>query len=166
MSKRDEKSESEIVARQLADLFPKMMMQMVRLGDGLPRLAAALTPQQLRVLSTLDLAGKRLRMSELSRQLRVSQSTVTDASKRLLKMGYLVRERSVEDDRVVWLSLSEAGRSVVRDLKQGRYKLFQKVCEKLTAQQRSKFLQSHQFIFEVYSDLRLEEKKPIHPHSN
>lgn len=143
---------SETVARKLAEIFPKMMMQMVRLGDGLPKSAALLTPQQLRVLSTLDLAGKAMRMSDLAAQIGVTQSTLSDASKRLLKMGYVVRERSTQDDRVVTLSLSANGRAVTRDLRQGRYKLFQKVCEKLTPEDRRRLLQSHQFILDVYSD--------------
>ena len=142
---------AEVVARALAEIFPRMMMKMVKLGDGLPRSVGSMTPQQLRVLTALDMAGRPLRMSELSEALGVTQGTVTDVTKRLIKLRYLLRERLKEDDRVVCLSLSVQGRAVVRELHQQRYKLFLKVCEDLDPGTRRKFLESHQVILEIYS---------------
>ena len=143
----------EGVTEQLAELLPLMMMQMVRLGDGLPRSAAELTPQQLRVITALNYAATSLRMTELATRLGVTQGTATDASKRLLKMGYLIRERSSEDDRVVNISLSQKGRNVARDLRQARIEVFEKICAKLSPADRQKLLQSHQLIFDTYKSL-------------
>ncbi len=144
-----------LVALQLAELLPRMMMQMVRLGDSLPRSATGLTPQQLRMLTALDFAGAPMRMSDLSGQLGVGQSTVTDTSKRLIKMGLVERERCSDDDRVVFLSLSTKGRTIARDLKQARLKVFEKICEKLGAEDCQKLLESHKFILEKYERLVL-----------
>lgn len=128
-------------------------MKMVRMGDGLPRSVGSMTPQQLRVLAALDMAGKPLRMSELSEALGVTQGTVTEVTKRLIKLDYLLRERLKKDDRVVCLSLSAQGRAVIRELHQQRYKLFLRVCEGLDPVTRRKFLESHQVILEIYTSI-------------
>jgi DNA-binding MarR family transcriptional regulator len=140
------------ISAQLAELLPQMMMQMVRLGDSLPHSAAELTPQQLRVITALD-AAKTLRMTALAAELGITQSTLTDASKRLIKMGYLLRERSANDDRVVHISLSAKGRNVAGDLKQARLVVFKKICEKLGTENSVKLLHSHRLIYETYKSL-------------
>lgn len=153
MSKNQKKS--ELVALQLAEILPRMMMQMVRLGDSLPQSATNLTPQQLRMLTALDFAGMPMRMIDLSEQLGVGQSTVTNTSKRLIKMGLIERERSKDDDRVVFLSLSTKGKVIVRDLKQARFNVFEKICKNLEPEDCQKLLESHKFILEKYERLVL-----------
>ena len=138
---------------ELADLLPRLMMQMVRLGDSLPSSAAELTPQQLRVMTALDFAPVALRMSGLAAELGVTQSTVTDTVKRLLKSGYLLRERSEDDDRVVHISLSPKGKAVARDLKQARLQAFKKICAKLGPNVSQRLLQGHQLIYDTYKSL-------------
>lgn len=153
MSKNQKKS--ELVALQLAEILPRMMMQMVRLGDSLPQSATMLTPQQLRMLTALDFAGVPMRMTDLSEQLGVGQSTVTITSKRLIKMGFIERERCRDDDRVVFLSLSTKGKVIVRDLKQARFNVFEKICKNLAPEDCQKLLESHKFILEKYERLVL-----------
>jgi DNA-binding MarR family transcriptional regulator len=145
------------ITEQLAELLPQMMMQMVRLGDALPPSAADLTPQQLRVITALHHSPSALRMTELAVQLGVTQSTVTDTAKRLISMGYLIRERSSEDDRVVHISLSPKGDVVAADLKQARLEVFERICAKLTPTERKKLLESHQLIFDTYRSLSMEQ---------
>ncbi len=49
-------------------------------------------------------------MSTIAKSLSVTVGTLTIAMNSLVKKGYVVRERGVEDRRVVYISLSEKGR--------------------------------------------------------
>ena len=53
-----------------------------------------------------------LPMGELCRRLRLDSGTLTPVLKKLEAMGYLSRHRSEEDERVVTLRLTEAGREL------------------------------------------------------
>jgi len=48
-------------------------------------------------------------MSDTARDLRITSGTLTTAVDNLIKKGYVVRERSVEDRRVVKIRLTEKG---------------------------------------------------------
>lgn len=49
-------------------------------------------------------------MSSIAKELSVTVGTLTIAMNSLVKKGYVIRERSQEDRRVVFISLSEKGR--------------------------------------------------------
>ncbi len=49
-------------------------------------------------------------MSTIAKSLSVTVGTLTIAMNSLVKKGYVIRERGVEDRRVVYISLSEKGR--------------------------------------------------------
>jgi hypothetical protein len=75
---------------------------------------------------------------------------------------HLFRERFLEDDRVVNLSLSPKGKSVARDLNQMRIRVFGKICGKLEPEDCVRLLESHQFIFDTYKNLSIgKEGAPI-----
>ncbi|MGB1109908.1 MAG: MarR family winged helix-turn-helix transcriptional regulator [Gammaproteobacteria bacterium] len=72
-----------------------------------------LTGPQAMVLKEVVGAG-RLVAGELARRISLSQATVTDIVKRMEGRGFLVRERSPEDRRKVFISATEQGREAVR----------------------------------------------------
>jgi len=53
-------------------------------------------------------------MSTVAKQLKVTVGTLTIAINNLVKKGYVCRERSEEDRRVVLISLTELGKSAYR----------------------------------------------------
>ena len=53
-------------------------------------------------------------MSTVAKKMSVTVGTLTTAINNLVKKGYVLRERGREDRRVVYISLSEKGRSVYR----------------------------------------------------
>jgi DNA-binding MarR family transcriptional regulator len=144
-------------AEELAGIFERMMQQLTLLGHTLPTSATSLTPQQLRVLFTLDFLGEPTPMSKLSAQLGVTAGTLTKVAGGLVEKKYLGRKRSEEDDRVVKLSLTKEGRGMVERIKNYRRHFFGEICSGLSATERRRLIESHRHIFETYR--RIVQKK-------
>ena len=143
---------AEKVALALTDIFPRVMVNMSRLG-GSQCNSAPLTSPQMRVVFALDMKKEPMRMSALAEALGVTQSTGTDVTKRLVKLGYLKKERLAGDERVVCVSLSERGRKAVEELRGEKYRQFLKICEALPEAEQKTLLKSHQLILEIYSKM-------------
>jgi DNA-binding MarR family transcriptional regulator len=141
---------------KLAEAFERMMQQLLLLGHTLPESAVLFTPQQLKVLFTLDFLSDPTPMSKVSAQLGVTPSTLTKVAGGLVGMGCLQRQRSPEDDRVVNVSLTARGRQLVADIRGYRRGFFRRVCARLTAAECRKLIESHRYIYETYRGV-LEE---------
>ncbi len=57
-------------------------------------------------------AGRKTRVSDLGRRLRLDSGTLTPLLKRLAERGLLLRQRSAEDERVVTLTLTAEGEAL------------------------------------------------------
>ena len=68
----------------------------------------------------------RVTVSRVAEDLCVSLSAITALVDRLCRAGLMVRQRSEEDRRVVWLELTEEGRAVVYDCMQARRRVIQR----------------------------------------
>jgi DNA-binding MarR family transcriptional regulator len=144
-------TDAESVAAALTDIFPRVMINMSRLGGSQSCSALTLTAPQLRALLAVDLAKKNIRMSALAEALGVTQSTATDVTKRLVRLGYLTKERLAGDERVVCVGLSGHGKKAIKELRGEKYRQFLKICEALQNDERVRLLKSHQLILEIYS---------------
>ena len=151
-------AEEGVSAEELAGIFERMMQQLTLLGHTLPTSATSLTPQQLKILFTLDFLGEATPMSKLSGQLGVTAGTLTKVAGGLVEKKYLDRKRSEDDDRVVKLSLTQEGRGMVEHIKKYRRSFFGEVCSGLSAAERRRLIESHRHIFETYRRI-VEQKK-------
>lgn len=142
----------------LAGMFEQMMQQLTLLGHTLPKSAGALTPSQLKILFTLDFLGVPTPMSRLSAKLAVTPGTLTRVASGLRRKGYLERQRSAEDDRVVNLSLTNRGRRAVDRIKQYRQEFFADLCDTLSHADCQRLIDSHRHILETYRRILQEEK--------
>lgn len=70
----------------------------------------SVTLPQFDVLSELERAGRQMTMSELSRELMVSNGNVTGVIDRLEKNGFVTRTRAEHDRRVQYIQLTPKGR--------------------------------------------------------
>lgn len=145
----------------LADLFEQMMLLLVLLGHECAGSESSLTPQQLKLLFVLNFAAEPLAMSEVSQRLGVSPATLTGAAKRLIHAGLLQRERSSQDDRIVKLSLSRAGKKVVGDIREHRRAFFSRIYHSLDIKSRRTLIESHRFIYDTYRRI-LQARKEKH----
>ncbi len=76
---------------------------------------ANLTSPQLTVIKILETFGD-LSLTELSERIRAQNSTVTGIIDRMEREDLVVRERSKEDRRVVYIRLSEKGARLARQI--------------------------------------------------
>ena len=144
-------SDAKTIAAALADIFPRMMVSLARLGGSRSSHALPLTAPQLKALFAIHVRGKAMQMSELAEALGVTQSTATDVTKRLVRLGYLTRKRLTGDKRVVCVSFSAKGRKIVREMQSEKFHQFLKICEALPKAGREQLLKSHQLILDIYS---------------
>lgn len=84
-----------------------------RINDALKE-ASSLTLDDYEVLVQLsNTTGQRMRMSDLSRELRHSQSRATQRVDRLVERDLVIREKSETDARVTYACLTEHGRQAM-----------------------------------------------------
>lgn len=93
---------------------------------------ADLTGPQLTVVKMLEQIGD-LSLSELSERIRAQNSTVTGIIDRMEREGLVVRERSKEDRRVVYIRLTPKGRRLAEEIPVEPMEIFRSALETLTA---------------------------------
>ncbi|TCP58222.1 DNA-binding MarR family transcriptional regulator [Tumebacillus sp. BK434] len=107
------------VEEQLLRLFRKLS------AEYRHELNRDLSGPQVQVLEALDRNGP-LKVSDLAERLYVTVGAITLLADRLNKGGYLTRERSEKDRRVVMLAITEPGRELLDQAKVIRKRLFTK----------------------------------------
>ena len=80
------------------------------------RTTFSVTLPQFDVLSELERSGKKMTMSELSRELMVSNGNVTGVIDRLEKSGFVTRTRAEHDRRIQYIELTPKGCSEFNDM--------------------------------------------------
>ncbi len=144
-TKTTKKSASE--AKQLAELSPQLLQHLLRLNSWVPE--GDITPQQFKVLQSLALSGKAMTMSEISRSLGLGQSTLSETVKRLVTAGYVTRQRSPEDDRVVSVAPTRKGRLAIKQARARLHAAYRKLGDTMDSETTRKFVESHRFLVEV-----------------
>lgn len=82
--------------------------------------AVGLTLPQASVLFSLEAHAGRATMSDLARMSQLAPATMTGIVDRIIAAGWVERERNLEDRRVVWVRLTEAGRDKIREIHEQR----------------------------------------------
>ena len=108
VSPRDVSRSKEAIRTWLRILSCEMLIEQ-RLRS-LFRSNFSVTLPQFDVLSELERAGEKMTMSELSRELMVSNGNVTGVIDRLEKSGFVTRTRAEHDRRVQYIELTAKGR--------------------------------------------------------
>jgi DNA-binding MarR family transcriptional regulator len=89
-----------------------------------------ITATQLNVLKLLETVGD-LSLSELSKQMAATNSTVTGIIDRMVAAGLVTREQSSEDRRVWKISLTADGRGIARKIDVAPWEVLQRALLKL-----------------------------------
>jgi len=153
------KGSSHADARRLAEIFPRMMGALSQLTHAEEMIHKHLTASQLKVLSILGMADGPKRMSELAKDLGITQASLTETAKKLHAQGYISRQRKADDDRVVHVSLTPQGHEQVLDIERKVYGFFQLVCDGLNPKDRKNLVASHEFIYKTYMDAVLRPER-------
>jgi DNA-binding MarR family transcriptional regulator len=118
-------------AKNAGDLFMKVVRDLLYVDDS----TSDLPLRQLRVCTAL-LDGPRS-MSQLSRELRVSLSAMTQIADRLERAGLAARLTSLDDRRVRCLQLTPRGLRAMRTRQDARASRLADVFSRLTPPQRA-----------------------------
>lgn len=112
-----------------------------RLGHELSSvLAEGMSPAQFLVMRLLGQSGG-MKVSEVSDFLGVTLSAVTSLSDRLASVGLVTRERDEGDRRMVWLRLTEAGRTKLAELEAKRMDLVKRYLGRLPEEDMDRLLE-------------------------
>jgi MarR family transcriptional regulator, organic hydroperoxide resistance regulator len=98
-----------------------------------------ITATQLNVLKLLQTVGD-LSLSELSKQLAATNSTITGIIDRMVAAGHVAREQSTEDRRVWMIRLTPEGRSIARRVDVAPWDILQRSLVKLPASETDQLI--------------------------
>ena len=90
-----------------------------------------LTIPQLKSLFYVSGHGK-VNPSALASGIRVTPANVTGIVERLVEQGLLIRTADADDRRVSWLAVTDKGKTLINDLREGRVQEMRRVLDELT----------------------------------
>ena len=93
-----------------------------------------ITNNDMHVIDAIGI-GNPKNMSTIAKELSVTVGTLTIAINSLVKKGYVTRQRSNEDRRVVYISLSDKGRKAYKHHADFHRKMSQGIMEELNEQE-------------------------------
>lgn len=131
MSTRSVSPEIKSDVDQVLEAIIYLYTESRRLTKQLAR-RADLTGPQLTVVKLLEQIGD-LSLSELSEKIRAQNSTVTGIIDRMERENLVVRERSKEDRRVVYIRLTPKGRRLAEEIPVEPMEVFRGALESLSA---------------------------------
>jgi DNA-binding MarR family transcriptional regulator len=102
---------NEAAVKQLLELYPRIYFACHTRHVRDPKSARTLSAHQVSILDHLD-EREPLALLELAKHLGVTASTMSLHIERLVKQGYVLRERDAKDARRLRLRLSQAGARV------------------------------------------------------
>jgi len=98
-----------------------------------------ITATQLNVLKLLEVVGK-LSLSELSRRMAATNSTVTGIIDRMVAAGLVTREQSAEDRRVWIIAMTGTGRTLSRKIEVAPWDLLRQALVDLPADELDRLI--------------------------
>ncbi len=100
-----------------------------------------ITSNDMHVIQVIGI-GEPKNMSTIARELSVTVGTLTIAMNSLVKKGYVIRERSQEDRRVVYISLSEKGREAYAHHERFHQQMIHEILDGLNPEETEVLLKS------------------------
>lgn len=100
-----------------------------------------ITNNDMHVIEAIGI-GLPKNMTSIAKELSVTVGTLTIAMNSLVKKGYVIRERGLEDRRVVYISLSEKGRRAYEHHAQFHRELIEAVKKDLDADEMRRLIEA------------------------
>ncbi|MBU5210717.1 MarR family winged helix-turn-helix transcriptional regulator [Heyndrickxia oleronia] len=104
--------------------------------------------QSIRILQMVQ-KKKNMMIRDIANELMISHNTASEHVKKLVRNGWLYKERSENDQRKVFLHLTDIGSSIVKkhtELDDNKLRI---VLSKLTATERAKVIEGFKLLSEV-----------------
>ncbi|MCR4443307.1 MAG: MarR family transcriptional regulator [Peptococcaceae bacterium] len=113
----------------------------------------AMSKQELFTLLLVERHGEII-MSQIAGHVNIPMSTATGIVDRLVKKGFLVRERSDSDRRIVVIRLTGKGKELINTIKQKGNEYMQMIKEGLTEEEQEFLLRIFIKIFDIINKNR------------
>jgi DNA-binding MarR family transcriptional regulator len=117
-----------------------------------------LTIPQLKSLFYISRHG-RVNPSGLASGIRVTPANVTGILDRLVEQGLLTRTPDPNDRRISWLTVTDKGKTLINDLREGRAQEMRRTLDKLTEEELSSV--AHGFELVAAAAEASERKEPF-----
>jgi DNA-binding MarR family transcriptional regulator len=78
---------------------------------------------------------RKVKPSALASGIRVTPANVTGIVDRLVQHGLLIRSADANDRRVSWLTLTDKGKTLINDLREGRAQEMRRILDRLTEEE-------------------------------
>ena len=118
---------------------------------------AEITQEQYWLMRRLHCHGTQS-ISELADALSITGSSATTACKRLEKAGLVIRERQMDDERMVRVSLTEEGRERIAAWQQQRRELLGRLLEPLDKHEQGELQHILEHMLQAAEDTVLQER--------
>jgi MarR family transcriptional regulator, organic hydroperoxide resistance regulator len=108
----------------------------------------AISHQSVRILQTVQ-KRQEVTIRDIAEQLTISHNTASEHVKKLVSKGLLQKERSEEDQRKVYLHLTEMGLTVLKNNSELDEKKLQIVLDKLSKEEQEKIVDAFRLLSEA-----------------
>ena len=122
-----------------------------------------LTPPQYFTLVSLFHQDRARSMQVLAEITHQDAATVTGIVDRLIKLGYVSRQRGEDDRRKVYVTLEEAGRQVIDQVRQVQHENWQNAFSALTQEDLDEMLRIINTVMQAWEPARQSADRPTNP---
>ncbi len=130
--------QTEEFARKVMGLMPQLVKAFMRYEDNALS-SGTITFPQFCALLYLSQNGK-CKMKELASHLDITPAAATGLIDRLIHQGMVSREDDANDRRIVWIVLSQKGRTALLNIEKQRIKSLTEVFGRLSEADRAAYL--------------------------
>ena len=141
----------------LDNLLP-VLIKHFQIPDLHKLLGIKITFQQYLALNVLVKKG-RCMVSDLSKNLGVALSTMTELVNRLVKKRFVKKIKDLKDHRIVWINLTEKGVRIIQEINRKKQKHILGVLERLTERERQLLIDILERISQVAKRIEAEGVK-------
>lgn len=114
--------------KELEELFQQLLRKIARESNKIDK---EISGSQAFILDILDQKGPQ-KVSDIAEELGITLAGVTNLSDRLLASGFIQRDRSEVDRRIVLLQISSKGMRALKDFKDKSRELMKKIYGELS----------------------------------
>ena len=139
---------------RLDNLLP-VLVKHFQVPDLHKLLGIKITFQQYLTLNILIKKGKCM-VSDLSKNLGVALSTMTELVNRLAKKQFVKKIKDLKDHRIVWINLTERGAKIIQEINRKKQKYILNVLEKLTERERKLLIDILEIISQVAKRIEMK----------
>ncbi|MDD3905383.1 MAG: MarR family transcriptional regulator [Candidatus Omnitrophica bacterium] len=144
-------------ADKVSGMMPEFMRELYR-KDPCDLHKMRITLPQLAIMIILERGGSQ-NMTDLARTMNVTTAAMTGIVERLVREGYVKRERDPEDRRIIKVIATTKGINAARGAEQSKKKMLARVFGVISAKERAEYLRILTIVRDRLREKRADEEK-------